>query len=163
MNDLSPTEVLARLPQRRPMLFVDEILAVDSQRIVGVYTWKDEDCDGHFPGNPVVPGVKLVEMCSQVGNVAWGIWHTASKTTPEESNPKAGFFTEIERGDFKRMVRPGDKVTCQATFDKDGALRGDKIVTHVKIQFLGGPRDSETAFEGKTCADWAPSRPQVIK
>ena len=104
MNDLTPAEVLARVPQQRPMRFIDEILELDEEHIIGAYTWKDEDCAGHFPGNPVVPGVKLVEMCAQVGNVAWGIWHMASKVSQEELSQMVGFFTEIEHGKFLKMV-----------------------------------------------------------
>jgi 3-hydroxyacyl-[acyl-carrier-protein] dehydratase len=156
MNDLTPAEVLARVPQQRPMRFIDEILELDGEHIIGAYTWKDEDCAGHFPGNPVVPGVKLVEMCAQVGNVAWGIWHMASRTTPEELAQMVGVFSEIEKGKFLKIVRPGDTVACQATFGEDGYFRQNKLKAYVEIQFMGGPQDGETVFEGVTSGMWVP-------
>src|SRR5579864_970880 len=120
MRPLDPKELLSIIPQRPPMRFVDRIVEVDDGHVIGEYTWKDEDCAGHFPGNPVVPGVKLIEMAAQVGNVAWGIYHMASKVSPEELRQLVGFFTQIEKGAFKKMVRPGDKVACQASFGEEG-------------------------------------------
>ena len=163
MNDLTPAEILARVPQQRPMRFIDEIREVDGEHILAAYTWKDEDCAGHFPGNPVVPGIKLIEMAAQVGNVAWGIYHMASKTTPEELKHLVGFFTEIEKGSFKRMVRPGDRVACQAVFGETGYFRGNKLVAEVEIQFEGGPKDGETVFTGVTSGMWVPKDSEALK
>jgi 3-hydroxymyristoyl/3-hydroxydecanoyl-(acyl carrier protein) dehydratase len=163
VNDLTAAEVLSRVPQQRPMRFIDEIVEMDSEHIVGRYTWKAEDCEGHFPGNPVVPGVKLIEMSAQVGNVAWGIYHMASKTSPEELRQLVGFFTEIEKGSFKKMVRPGDTVLCQASFGEDGYFRGNKLVAEVEIQFEGGAHDGETVFTGKTAGLWVPKDSETLR
>ena len=162
MNDLTPAEVLKRVPQQPPMRFIDAIVEMDEEHILATYTWKDEDCAGHFPGNPVVPGVKLIEMAAQVGNVAWGIYHMASKTSAEELKQLVGFFTEIERGSFKKMVRPGEKVACQASFGSDGYFRGNKLVAEVEVQFSGGPKDSETIFVGKTSGMWVPKNSETL-
>ncbi|MBI5629689.1 MAG: beta-hydroxyacyl-ACP dehydratase [Elusimicrobia bacterium] len=163
MNDLTPAEVLALVPQQRPMRFIDEILELDQEHILAVYTWKDEDCAGHFPGNPVVPGVKLIEMSAQVGNVAWGIYHMALKTSPEEIGLMVGFFTEIERGVFKKMVRPGDKVAAYAHFGPDGYFRGNKMASRVEIQFSGGPKDGEEIFSARTSGLWVPRDSPALK
>ena len=163
MNDLTPQEILARVPQQRPMRFLDQILEIDAEHLLAGYTWKEEDCAGHFPGNPVVPGVKLIEMAAQVGNVAWGIYQMASTTSPEELRQMVGFFTQIERGTFKRMVRPGDKVLCQATFGDEGYFRGNKLVAEVEIQFDGGPKDGETVFTGLTSGMWVPKDSETLK
>jgi 3-hydroxymyristoyl/3-hydroxydecanoyl-(acyl carrier protein) dehydratase len=163
MNDLTPAEILERVPQQRPMRFIDEIVELDEEHIVTRYTWKQEDCEGHFPGNPVVPGVKMIEMCAQTGNVAWGIYHMASKTTPEELKTMVGFFTQVDKGVFKRMVRPGETVLCCATFGSEGYFRNNKLVAEVEIQFEGGEKDGETVFTGVTSGMWVPKDSETLK
>lgn len=136
MNDLPPSEVLRLMPQQRPARFIDEILELDSEHIATKYTWREEDCAGHFPGNPVVPGVKILEMGAQTGAVAWGLYLNGGGTP-------ASSFSRVEMGTFKKMVRPGDSVVCTArsTGDKEGFVA-------VEIRFSGGPQDGESAFTG---------------
>ena len=61
-----------------------------------------------------------------------------------------------ERGVFKKVVRPGDKVAAMAEFGDDGYFRGNRLASHVEIQFVGGPRDGETVFTGRTAGMFVP-------
>ena len=100
MKVLTPEEVLALVPQQRPMRFVDEIVEIDSEHIVGNYTWKPEDCKGYFSDETLVPPFKMIEMAAQIGSVAWCIYHMTMKMTPEEIGQLVGFFTQVEQVEF---------------------------------------------------------------
>lgn len=101
--------ILESLPYRAPFRFVDEITALDEEHICGTYRYKTDEFfyAGHFPGNPVTPGVVLTETMAQIGLVAFGIYLYGA--TPEIMKTLRVFFTGSEVN-FYRMVRPGEKV-----------------------------------------------------
>jgi 3-hydroxyacyl-[acyl-carrier-protein] dehydratase len=89
------------LTHRDPFLLVDEVLElVPGERVVARKTVTDEDCAGHFPGNLIMPGVKMVEALAQCGAVA-------VLSQPENSG-KLALFAGIDDVRFKRIVRPGE-------------------------------------------------------
>ncbi len=109
---LSKEDVLALVPQQEPFRFIDEIVELDPEHIVANYTFRS-DADfyrGHFPGNPVTPGVILTETMAQAGVVAFGIYLYALETSLEDVKKMLTIFTDASV-DFTGTVMPGDRVT----------------------------------------------------
>jgi 3-hydroxyacyl-[acyl-carrier-protein] dehydratase len=89
------------LPHRPPFLLVDEVTElIPGVRVVATKTVTEEDCAGHFPGNPIMPGVKMVEALAQCGAVA--------VLSQPENLGKLVLFAGIDGVRFKRIVRPGE-------------------------------------------------------
>ena len=111
---LAPSRILELLPQQPPFRFVDEILAVDEQRIEGRYTFRPGEWfyAGHFPGRPITPGVILLESMCQVGVVALGIFLFALERSGEEARDYTTLFVDAET-EFFDSVRPGETVTIR--------------------------------------------------
>ena len=107
-------EIEQILPHRDPFLLLDEVVELDpGSRVVARKTVTDEDCAGHFPGNPIMPGVKMVEALAQCGAVA--------VLSQPENRGKLALFAGIDDVRFKRVVRPGDTLTLQCDVE---AVRG---------------------------------------
>ena len=103
------------LPQQEPFRFVDEILEIGDDHIVARYTFRPEAdfYRGHFPGNPITPGVLLIEAMAQTGVVALGIYLVARERGVEEVRRVLTVFTDVT-AEFAGVVRPGDTVTIRA-------------------------------------------------
>jgi UDP-3-O-[3-hydroxymyristoyl] N-acetylglucosamine deacetylase/3-hydroxyacyl-[acyl-carrier-protein] dehydratase len=91
-----------KLPHRFPFLLVDKIIDLTDTRIVGIknVTFNEWFFQGHFPGNPVMPGVLQIEALAQCGGIL------AMNLSPEGQYDT--YFLKIDNCKFKQMVRPGD-------------------------------------------------------
>jgi 3-hydroxyacyl-[acyl-carrier-protein] dehydratase len=104
-TDIDIREILERIPHRYPFLLIDR--AEDyrpSESIVGIkcVTFNEDFFQGHFPGNPVMPGVLIVEALAQTGAVLM------SKSLNVDVEGKAIMFMGIDEARFRQPVRPGD-------------------------------------------------------
>lgn len=108
---LSPKEVLEWVPQQEPFRFIDAIEELDEQHIVATYTFSPEAdfYRGHFPGDPITPGVILIETAAQASVVAFGIYLLALEASRAELGKVLTIFTDCNV-DFSGVVRPGDRV-----------------------------------------------------
>lgn len=100
----------AILPHREPFLFLDDIEELGPTRARGRYRFKGDEAffRGHFPADPVVPGVIQIEMLGQL-LVAMGLTAAREARLPVENI----YFSVIESAQFHRPLRPGDEVVAE--------------------------------------------------
>lgn len=125
---MTPQELLDRVPQQEPFRFIDEILELGTDHIVASYRFR-EDHDfyrGHFPGNPITPGVILVESMAQAGVVALGIHILVQEMGLAEAEKYTTLFTDAQV-DFNGIVAPGARVvtTGRKVFFRRRKLRAE--------------------------------------
>lgn len=100
------------LPHRYPFLLVDRIIELEEgKRAVGIknVTANEPFFQGHFPDNPIMPGVLIVEALAQVAGIA--------VMNVEEFKGKLGLFAGIDKCRFKKVVRPGDQLILEVSID----------------------------------------------
>jgi len=104
------------IPHRSPMLLVDEISELDQEqkKITGSKTIQDDEyfLQGHFPGNPIVPGAIICESLFQAGAA---LMSALSKDGLSKFVP---VVTRVGQAKFKKIVRPGDKMELRVTLDQ---------------------------------------------
>ena len=110
MSVYNTQEIMEILPHRHPFLLIDTIEELEpGVRAVGRknVTFNEPYFAGHFPGNPVMPGVLILEALAQTGAVA-------ILSLPEHRG-KTAYFAGIDKAKFKQMVRPGDTLALETT------------------------------------------------
>ncbi len=144
--------VLQSIPHRPPFLFVDEVVELEGQRILTrvLADPAAEFFKGHYPGNPVMPGVLLCECCFQAGALLVGHKrhnldsprHAGGSAADNQGTPTTPVITRIKDAKFKKVVRPGDVLDVEVVIDENvndvffmtGRLRvGGKLAVRVEF------------------------------
>ena len=137
---LNTKQIMEILPHRAPFLLVDRIDELEpGKRAVGVkaVTYNEPYFAGHFPQEPVMPGVLICEALAQVGAVAL--------LSQEQYKGKLVFFGGINKARFRQKVVPGDvlrlvtelvKIKGPVGVGKATAWLGDKVCTEAELTFM---------------------------
>ena len=110
---LNKEEIKKIIPQREPFLMIDEVEEFTPGESAIAYKYVDEKewyFKGHFPGNPIMPGVLITESLAQTGAVAI--------LSLEENKNKNVLFGGIDKMKFKKQVTPGDKLKLEVKIIK---------------------------------------------
>jgi 3-hydroxyacyl-[acyl-carrier-protein] dehydratase len=119
MNEVKPTletadiaTILSALPHRYPFLMVDRIHSMrGDEAAIGIknVTFNEPQFLGHFPGQPVFPGVLMIEGMAQTAGVLCIL------SRGKGGRPKAVFFLTVDKAKFRRPVLPGDTIEYHMT------------------------------------------------
>lgn len=121
-------EIMAKLNHRYPFLLVDRILEVEPDHRIKGYkniTFNEPCFKGHFPGNPIFPGVLIIESMAQIGGLMF-------------SEKEKGYLVGVDKTKFIQFVRPGDQLITEATMIK-------KFGNYVKVDLNGSVKNKLVA------------------
>ena len=123
------------LPHREPFLFIDEVIDIDQNNKIHVRKYISPDeyfLDGHFPNNPIFPGVIIIEALGQASGI---LGFVKMNKTPDEGSMY--YFVGADKLRFKNPVIPGDKLTLESTkiSEKAGIWKFD-CKAHVGDKFI---------------------------
>ena len=145
MSTLNVEEIMAILPHRYPFLLVDRIVECDDEkRIIGIknVTMNEPYFQGHFPGNPVMPGVLQIEAMAQTGGILM-LKHFKSSGVP--------YFMSVDKGKFRRIVKPGDELRIEIEIlslrSNSGKFSGKaivdgKVASQAELMCMIAPEDA---------------------
>lgn len=146
------TGISKLLPHRYPFLLVDKIIELGPERVVGVknVTFNEQFFQGHFPNNPVMPGVLQIEAMAQVGGIL-------ALLTVDDPGSWDTYFLKIDDTKFKQKVVPGDTLIFKLELlepirrgivvMKGSAYVGNKLVSeaHLTAQIVRRPSNEATS------------------
>jgi UDP-3-O-[3-hydroxymyristoyl] N-acetylglucosamine deacetylase/3-hydroxyacyl-[acyl-carrier-protein] dehydratase len=138
------------LPHRYPFLLVDRVIAMDNESIVGLknVTMNEPFFQGHFPDNPVMPGVLQIEAMAQVG----GIFALSQVEDPELYST---YFMKIDGVKFKQKVLPGDTVIFHLKLESP-IRRG--LVNMRGVAYVNGKEVGEATMLAQVVKDKVPAQ-----
>lgn len=102
--------ILQRLPHRYPFLMVDRVISLENGRSISAIknvTMNEPHFTGHFPDNPVMPGVLVLEALAQAGCIL------AFETWGNDGSPSLLYMTGMDGVRFRKKVRPGDRLELE--------------------------------------------------
>lgn len=117
LNGFDIDEVLNLLPHRYPFLLIDRVLSCDGEKVIHAIknvTINEPIFNGHFPGNPIFPGVLILESMAQAAGLL-GFKITSSKPAANDLY----LFAGVDNARFKRQILPGDTMHLHVTFEKE--------------------------------------------
>jgi beta-hydroxyacyl-ACP dehydratase FabZ len=125
-SGFSIRKIMSILPHRYPILLIDRILELEPFKRVTGYknvTGNEPFVTGHFPGNPVLPGVYMIEAMAQLSGVA--------VMQPGEFIRKVPYLVGIDKTKFRRPVIPGDRLMMEAVMTR---MRGTMFWVHAEAR-----------------------------
>lgn len=105
---LNKEQIMEIIPHRDPFLLIDEVVEMEpGKRIVAKKYLKEDEFwfKGHFPQEPVQPGVLTIEMLAQAGAVL--------VLSEEQNKGRIAYFAGIDKAKFKKKILPGDTITLE--------------------------------------------------
>lgn len=134
---LNTEDIKSFIPHRPPFLYVDSVREyVKGESIIGIkkFTADEYFFKGHFPGNPIVPGVILMESLAQTGGILVNI---SFRDELEEKGYSNAFLMGLDQCKFRKIVQPGDQVELHVNLEKKRSrilyFNGQVLVGETKI------------------------------
>lgn len=121
MQELSLDQIKNCLPHRDPMLFIDRVVEYEiPQSLVAEFTLQEDNYifTGHFPGQPVWPGVLTIEGSAQAAGILIAIYACGGVPGPGGIGDKLMYLASVDSARFNRLLAPGDTIRYEIVVDK---------------------------------------------
>ncbi len=122
--------IMELIPHRYPFLLVDRVIDYEEEKWIKAIknvTMNELFFQGHFPGEPIMPGVLMIEALAQTGGIL--------AMMAEANRDKLAFFMTINNAKFRKPVVPGDQLILEVNITK--VVRGTIVQTHGKVTVEG--------------------------